>query len=107
MHSLTSLLVAASLCGVAARAQVFPPSWTLLADRDATLYESLAGNLANGAGTGVFIGVTGQPAARRALLRFDVAGSIPAGSKILGVGLRAVSSDLRLLVGTGGGVLES
>lgn len=93
MHSLTSLLVAASLCGVAARAQVFPPSWTLLADRDATLYESLAGNLANGAGTGVFIGVTGQPAARRALLRFDVAGSIPAGSKILGVGLRAVSTQ--------------
>lgn len=77
----------------AASAQGTPPTWTLLADRDATLYESPAGGLANGAGAGLFAGLTGQPGVRRALVRFDVAATIPAGSKILGVGLRAVSTQ--------------
>lgn len=53
------------------------------ADRDTTLYESTTGDLANGAGSALFVGMTGQPNARRALLRFDVAGSLPTGARIL------------------------
>lgn len=56
---------------------------TITADKDTTLYESATGALANGAGSRFFVGVTGQPAARRGLLHFDVAGAIPAGSRIL------------------------
>ena len=48
----------------AASAQGTPPTWTLFADRDATLYESPAGGLANGAGAGLFAGLTGQPRPR-------------------------------------------
>lgn len=91
--AVAKLVVAATLFGVAARAQSFPPAFTLQADRDATLYESATGNLANGSGGAIFVGLTGQPAKRRALVRFDVAGNIPAGSKILGVGLRAISTQ--------------
>ncbi len=55
---------------------------TINPDRDGTLYESATGALANGAGGGIFSGATqgGQP--RRALLRFDVAGSVPSGAMI-------------------------
>ena len=85
------LALAAAALGAAVRAQLLPPTATLQADQDATLYESSSGNVANGSGPGLFVGVTGQPTIRRALVRFDVAGSIPTGSKILGVGLRVVS----------------
>ncbi|MCK5942506.1 MAG: DNRLRE domain-containing protein [Planctomycetes bacterium] len=64
---------------------------TLLADRDATLYESATGDLANGGGNGLFIGVTGQPKVRRALVRFDLSG-IPAGSRILSATLTTNST---------------
>ncbi|MDH3626687.1 MAG: DNRLRE domain-containing protein [Acidobacteriota bacterium] len=49
------------------------------ADRDATLIESADGSLANGSGPSVFIGRTSQSvdSRRRALLRFDVAGTLP------------------------------
>jgi hypothetical protein len=55
---------------------------TLTADRDAALYEDPTGQTANGAGTGLFVGITGQPKIRRTLLHFDLS-SIPAGSRIL------------------------
>ncbi|MEC8653643.1 MAG: DNRLRE domain-containing protein, partial [Planctomycetota bacterium] len=90
--AVAKLATAASLLGMSALAQSFPPVFTLQADRDVTLYESATGNLASGSGPSLFVGVTGQPAKRRALVRFDVAGNIPSGSKILGVGLRATSS---------------
>jgi hypothetical protein len=49
--------------------------------RDTTLYEDGAGALANGAGVYLF---SGQGSGlRRALLAFDIAGSIPAGATIL------------------------
>jgi hypothetical protein len=51
-----------------------PPPHTVavLADRDATLFEQTDGQLASGAGDGLFIGRTNQPtgALRRALLHF-------------------------------------
>src|SRR4051812_23886731 len=55
--------------------------------RDATLYEDATGSIANGTGSYLFVGNTGphQSASadtRRALLFFDVAAAVPAGSTI-------------------------
>jgi hypothetical protein len=55
--------------------------------KDNTLYEDSAGALSNGLGSRIFTGYTLQPAFRRALVAFDVAGSLPAGSTIDGVTL--------------------
>ncbi len=52
------------------------------ASRDNTLYEDPAGSLSNGIGVGMFCGRNGSGSARRALVRFDVAGAVPAGSTI-------------------------
>lgn len=53
--------------------------------KDNTLYESAAGELSNGAGQYIFVGRTNQPSnsIRRALLAFDIAGTIPPNSTIL------------------------
>ena len=84
-------LTAASVAlGSAAQAQT---TITMTADRDATLYESNNGTLANGAGPSIFVGVTAQPGKRRALLHFDVVGQIPAGSRILSVELDTFSAQ--------------
>lgn len=61
-----------------------PPS------KDNTLYENGLGALSNGQGEFIFTGRTGQFAnseARRAVIAFDVAGSVPAGSIIQSVEL--------------------
>lgn len=50
---------------------------------DATLYEALAGNISNGGGMGVFVGLNGAGQIRRALLRFNVAALVPAGARVL------------------------
>jgi hypothetical protein len=58
---------------------------TLTADRDNTLYEDSAGALSNGAGEHMYtgrVGSTGNGKIRRALLHFDVAAALPAGSTI-------------------------
>jgi hypothetical protein len=57
------------------------------ADRDNTLYEDPFGGLSNGAGQHLFCGTTVQPALRRTLLRFNVAGALPAGSYVLSASL--------------------
>jgi hypothetical protein len=62
------------------------------AARDATLYEDGAGALANGGGQFLFAGLASGVTKRRALLEFDVAAAIPAGSRIVDVELRLVSS---------------
>ncbi len=56
----------------------------LQARKDNTLYQHPLGALSNGAGTFMFCGRTAQAAGsiRRALIAFDVAGAIPAGSTI-------------------------
>jgi hypothetical protein len=51
--------------------------------KDNTLYESATGSLSNGLGNGLFVGVTGQPGLRRALLQFDIAAAVPAGARIV------------------------
>lgn len=56
---------------------------SLGASQDNTLYEVGPGNLSNGAGEHLFAGLTNFTSlARRGLVRFDVAGAIPAGSTI-------------------------
>jgi hypothetical protein len=77
------LRLLAITCGSAAlsstlRADVI----TLGASRDNTLYFDPAGTISNGAGGHIFAGMTAADTQRRALLAFDVAGAIPAGSKI-------------------------
>ncbi len=57
------------------------------ADRDNTLYEIDDGSISNGSGAYLFSGVTAQDTRRRALLRFDVAGAVPSGAKILSASL--------------------
>ena len=60
------------------------------ASADNTLYESATGGLSNGAGAHLFVGNTDQGAAsdgRRALIFFDIAGEMSAGSTVTGVTL--------------------
>jgi hypothetical protein len=56
--------------------------------KDNTLYESPDGLLSNGAGAHFFAGTNAAGWARRGLLAFDVADSVPAGSTITGATLR-------------------
>jgi hypothetical protein len=55
--------------------------------RDATLYFSSTGAVANGAGEGLFVGRNAQGNTRRTVMGFDVAAAIPAGSTITGAAL--------------------
>lgn len=76
------------LVGLAAAGQAAAESATLAPAMDATLYEDAEGDLANGAGSYLFVGRTAQPLTRRALLAFDIAGAVPAGSTITSVTLQ-------------------
>jgi hypothetical protein len=60
----------------------------LLPSADTSLYEE--GDLANGRGQHLFAGTTIPGHARRALLRFDVAGALPPGAIVVGAELRLV-----------------
>jgi hypothetical protein len=63
---------------------------TLLPVRDNTLYETTQGEVSNGAGVSLFVGMTGPNAGvvvRRGVLAFDVAAAVPAGATIDSVGL--------------------
>lgn len=50
---------------------------------DNTLYQTVTGDLSNGAGVGVFVGLNSTGLVRRGLVRFDVAAALPAGAKVL------------------------
>ena len=74
-------------------------SVVLSPSRDNTIYQSSTGALSNGVGIQIFAGKNAFGQIRRALIRFDVAGSIPAGSTITDVKVtlnlsQSVSSDL-------------
>jgi hypothetical protein len=77
-----AVAVAAGSCVGAARAD----DVVLSCSRDNTLIE-LGGDLSNGAGDGIYSGLTLRDGLRRALVRFDT-GSIPAGSTITSVSLQ-------------------
>jgi len=83
--TLTKLSLAAAAFAICAPAQT---TVTISTDKDTSLYEDAAGALANGAGDSIFCGVVGfngNFGKRRALMHFDIAGQIPAGSRILSV----------------------
>lgn len=80
----TFVLLLASRFPARAHQVELPPS------KDNTLYQSASGALSNGLGDNLFVGRVGQfgnSEIRRAVLAFDVAGSIPAGSTIESVEL--------------------
>ena len=54
----------------------------LLAEKDNTLYEDEEGDLSNGAGDHLFTGSTNTPLIRRAVIKFDIDGAIPADATI-------------------------
>ncbi len=60
---------------------------------DGTLYESPTGSLANGSGTGMFVGLNATGLIRRAVLRFNVAAHVPAGAEIVSAQLNLTSSQ--------------
>ena len=60
---------------------------SISASRDATLYESFDGSLANGAGQYIFAGKTNQNLARRSVLWFDIGAFVPADATITSVRL--------------------
>jgi hypothetical protein len=55
---------------------------SIAASRDATLYQSSDGSLANGAGQYLFAGKTNQNLARRSVIWFDIAAFVPTGATI-------------------------
>lgn len=65
---------------------------TIPASKDNTLYESATGDVSNGAGEHLFTGRTRDGFVRRAVLRFDIAAAIPAGSVINSVSLQLTVS---------------
>ncbi len=56
--------------------------------KDNTLYESVTGVISNGAGENLFAGRTAGNLTRRAVLAFDVASQVPAGSTVNSASLR-------------------
>jgi spore coat protein A len=64
-----------------------PVTVTLTADRDAILYESATGNVANGAGQQLYVGNQSGNLRRRTVVHFNTA-SIPAGATVQNATLR-------------------
>lgn len=78
--SLVATAIVTTLSSTTAQSSV-----TLVSNKDTTLFEDAAGSLANGGGSGMFIGrvgFQGNFGIRRTLIQWDIAGSIPAGSVI-------------------------
>jgi hypothetical protein len=79
--SLATTIVVASISSAAAQTAI-----SIVPNKDTTLYESASGSLAGGGSSYVFVGRVGGGGnfeRRRAVMRWDIAGSIPAGSRIL------------------------
>jgi hypothetical protein len=77
------VLSASTLTAVSAQGVIV----NLAAEADNTLYQDPFGTPSNGAGGGMFVGLTTSNTLRRGLIRFDTS-SIPAGSTILSATLR-------------------
>ena len=74
----------AALCGVAlAGAALAQTTVNIPCANDNTLYETIFGDASNGAGGSTFVGTNSFGSIRRAVMRFDVASVVPAGSRIL------------------------
>jgi hypothetical protein len=77
------LLVSALAAGLSAQTTVNVPC-----NLDNTLYQDLSGSISNGIGPNIFVGQSGTGLRRRAVVRFDVAGSIPANASIVAASIR-------------------
>jgi hypothetical protein len=62
--------------------RVVPSTIILGPSKDNTLFQSLAGDISDGAGSYFFAGKTNHAAIRRGVIAFDIAGNIPAGATI-------------------------
>lgn len=78
-------LAALVLLPLASRAD----SVTIVASRDTTIYQAAPSN-SDGAGQALFVGTDGGGGIQRALIGFDIASNVPAGSTITGVQFRLV-----------------
>lgn len=81
-----------------AAGSAFADQAVLFPSADNTLYIHETGDLSNGSGTSMFVGVNRQGftfGARRAVMKFDIAGSIPAGATITQVDLSIYVSRAR------------
>lgn len=87
LHSIVAIGLLSFCAGVSPLAA--QTTVDLLPSRDNTLYERAAGDVSNALGTALIVGRTNQGAdfLRRALIAFDVAGSIPAGATIVSASL--------------------
>jgi len=74
------------------RSSQSPVRVTLHPTKDNTLYEDPKGSVSNGAGAHFFVGKTDLELTRRAVIAFDVAEGIPAGSTILSATLELYMS---------------
>ena len=84
MGMVSAIAGAASLMGMAQGALADMVSLSAL--RDATLYESATGALANGAGQYIFAGRNNQAPSgliRRGLIQFELSGAVPDGAEIV------------------------
>jgi hypothetical protein len=61
---------------------------TIPASHDVTLFENMSGDVANGSGDYFFTGRNAVGSNYRSILRFDIAGAVPAGATIESVSLR-------------------
>lgn len=96
MRCVSSLaLVAVAGVAVVCPAEAGADVVTIVANRDNTLFQDETGSLSNGAGTGVFAGVTTNNGARRALLSFKVQDFIPAGAVVTRAELTLYSDRAR------------
>jgi hypothetical protein len=89
--TLATLCVTFSIASAAAQSTI-----SLVTSKDTTLYESNSGSLANGGGSSFFVGrvgLNGGYKIRRGMLQWDIAGSIPAGSRILAAELDMYSAQ--------------
>jgi len=118
IRTATRLLVTLALATTSAVAQA--ESVSISPVQDGTLYQDIAGGLANGAGQYLFVGRSAQPnslSRRRAVLKFDVAGALPPNSTISKVTLtlfmsRTITASStvsvhRLLAGWGEGTSQA
>ena len=88
MNSTHCTLAAAAALLAFAPAATAQQRWTINPDQDNSIYEPPPGTgRSNGAFEGIFAGNTSAGLARRALMRFDIAGNIPAGATITSVSL--------------------
>lgn len=87
MNSMHRTLAAVALLGLAPVADA-QQRLSLTPDQDNSIYEEPAGTgRSNGAYRNIFAGNTQTGLARRALLRFDIAGNVPAGATITSAAL--------------------